>query len=383
MNQAENPETAERLYREAEGHRYRRAWSAALERYRRLIAEYPDSPEQFASRWAIGACLLGQGDVQDAWQHWRTFVDEAPSGPYRGQAWVGLGDIQLEHRFRLPDAQAAYEEALHRLREFQRLQEDEGVAIDSSWQRAAYEIHLRFGLIACIRKEREVALTSFERARSYESPRPPVLEGLGPLPTPVEDLINHCVSGGDLTPSVVLKVPLKEQSAGLMCFLGDFYLLGKQPVRAEALLRRVAEDRTIAANPNQRAYASYRLAEALYEREEFASCYQQLLQYLERYPSQPWTPDVLMRKGVAEYTRRKEPEQALATFRQVFERHSRHELAPAALWYAATIYRWQDQPAEALRIYRELNRRYPKNEFRPVIESTFIPALEGQLTGKP
>jgi tetratricopeptide (TPR) repeat protein len=69
---------------------------AAIRAYREVMTTYPDTPFASRSEYSIGLCLVARESIPAAVRHWQGFIAAAPTGAYRGQAYVGLIDVCLD-----------------------------------------------------------------------------------------------------------------------------------------------------------------------------------------------------------------------------------------------------------------------------------------------
>lgn len=332
------------------------------------------------ARWGRADCLLGLGKASEALGEWHALYQEDPVGPYRGQTLISLGDWALEYDFNLARARESYARA-HEVLE--RMRSELGADMDATWEAISENAYQRMGLATYIGAEAEAALGWFKSARKYAKPPQPLLTGLEPAPRPIDTLIDLCESGRQLTPALVLR---GNERVGLMLFIADFKLMGGDPLRAKHLHDRILDEQErVRLKPIsvQAEYASYRRTEALYALKRHQDHYEAVCQAIARYPKSAWVPDLLLRKGVAEYTRKRDPEAACVTFDALVEKHRGHPLAESAMWYSATVKYWQGDWKKAAVAYRQFIQAFPKSEFRKIIESELLPDIREHMQGKP
>jgi len=332
------------------------------------------------ARWGRADCLFGLGRVSEALDEWNALYREDPVGPYRGQTLISLGDWALEHEFNPAMARERYAKA-HEVLE--RMRSELGADMDATWEAISESACQRLGLASYIGAEAEVALGWFKSARKYAKPPQPLLSGLEPAPRPIDILIDLCESGRQLTPALVLR---GNERVGLMLFIADFKLLSGSPLRAKHLHDRILDEQErvlLKPIPVQAEYATYRRTEALYALKLHQDHYEAVCQAIARYPKCAWIPDLLLRKGVAEYTRKRDPEAACVTFDTLVEKHRGHPLAESAMWYSATVKYWQGDWKKAAVAYKQFIQVFPKSEFRKIIESELLPDIREHLQEKP
>lgn len=319
-----------------------------------------------------GQCLLGLNSSAEAISQWENLSEQDPHiGSYRGDALLALGDYALEYDLNLDRASHWYDKARKRLDAFHK---SEGV--DKTWSAIEPQIHLRLGLVKYLKKQRKQALSHFDDA-ARTAYKPPLLNGLDPIPTPAEEIAKKIKSGEEITPHIILTDSRGTKESSLGIFLADFFLITRNYPRTLWVLNRVLEEGNPLGAPDlQLAYALFRRADAHYHAEQFTNYKNDLESYLRRHEKMPWTPDIMMRLAVLEQTKHRESEKAKELFSQIQNKYPDHELAPAALWYYATICRWNGEREEAIRSYKILLKIYPRSGFKDIIQNEILPSLE-------
>jgi len=372
------PPSADELFARAERARAQGRWSRARERYETLIGTHPASDRVPASRWAVGVCLLGAGELRAAAEHWRAFIEEDPAGPWRGPALVWLGDLLLEHRLDVEGAGARYRRA-HELFEA-------GAAEAPGWDRVAYALFQRLGLLAYLRGKRETALAWFERANRRGAPR--LHEpgpGSGPVLSAMEALIGYLRDGNDLTPAAVRR---PGDGAALLCLLGDLYGATHELDHAARVYRRVIAaverkpgrergeaSRPLRPSPAQVSWAHRGLGHVHYVSFEFGKAQRHYAAAIAAAPRASWADDVLLRRGIVAYSCQDRPEEALAHYRRIQRDHPRSDKVEQATYFIAVLHHWEGRYDAGERYYRAFLRRYPDSMFAGPVRHNHLPEL--------
>lgn len=367
------------LFERADAERRAANYRKAEELYEQVLQRSEDPTVRAGARWGTADCHRGNGRVANAVESWKALYAEDPTGPYRGQTLVSLGDVSLEHEFRLDLATAKYAKAHEVL---QRMEAELRDQIEPTWRLVSEDVYHRMGLVAYIRGDSQQALKWFQHAARHAKPPQRLLEGLEPTPRPIDSLIELCRSGRQLTPKDVLASRGTSEQVGLMLFIADFQMMSGNAQRALEILKRFHDEREVSKlrpAPNQVEYAAFRHTEALFALKRFEDQYRSIRDALERHPRSRWVPDLMLRQGVVEYTRRREPEAARETFLQLNARYPQHPLAESAMWYAATVQYWQGEWSRAKTSYQAFLATYPKSSFRQVIEDDILPDIDHQI----
>ena len=126
--------------------------------------------------------------------------------------------------------------------------------------------------------------------------------------------------------------------------------------------------------------ARIQLALNAQDQRAFAQAVQLYGDFVERYPDDPSTPDVMYRAGTLLENEQRDPASASVMFELLVARHSGAAIADNALFAAARARELQKDFARALHLYRELARQFPASDLRPDAErrSTTIETFEAK-----
>lgn len=147
------------LYNKAEDFRKKKQFVEAGKVYMELQKRFPKSALNEAAGFRIGQCLVGLRNTSEARTHWNQFLKISPSGPWRGQAYLGLVDIALISDLDFTSAYKQIELARSALNGSK-----ESVS-EESWKEAGYEINLQAGLLAYAKGDLATASTALQKAQ--------------------------------------------------------------------------------------------------------------------------------------------------------------------------------------------------------------------------
>lgn len=97
--------------------------------------------------------------------------------------------------------------------------------------------------------------------------------------------------------------------------------------------------------------------------------------FVERYPDDPATPEIMYRAGTLLENEQRDPSSASVMFELLVARHSGSAIADNAMFAAARARESQKDFSRALHLYTELARQYPASDLRPDAERR-IEAIE-------
>ena len=150
------------LFLLARGMQREKQYPRAIELFNQVSQDFPASDYAPRSQCEVGACLVSMGRQDEAIEHWRAFIAAAPAGPWRGQAFLRLIDIQLAERLDLAEAERYALQAKTALAAA--LGQNLGVNT-GGWSEAAYGLALRIGMIAFCGEDYAASCEALEQAR--------------------------------------------------------------------------------------------------------------------------------------------------------------------------------------------------------------------------
>jgi len=284
-------DTGRKLFETAEGLRHQGKFAEAIRTYRQVIRMHPQTDYAPRSRLQIGYCLLGIGRVDQALLSWLQLIQDAPSGPWRGQAYLALIDVYLEQR--LDIGHAAQYARMARDSLSSALADKTAAA---SWQPAAFDICLRSGITAFVQGQQQAAAEAFEAALQGAASLPPETRaGMELLLEAARD--DKALLPEDVQGTAKAAGGANSQAATALA-IGSIYRLSGQLGKAQTFFDRVAPMQQNAprpaavkirpANPAQQAFAIYSLAMIAQASGQTEAALQGYLASLKAYPAGSW-----------------------------------------------------------------------------------------------
>ncbi|MGH7143645.1 MAG: hypothetical protein ACREJ2_05850 [Planctomycetota bacterium] len=112
-NQAAKTPDAQREFDLAEQLMQDSKYDQAIDSYNRIIKNYPNDLLARKSELRVCQCMYYQENFLPAQVQLLKYIEADPKGPYRGQMHLLMGDIYLEHDFRLERAKREYAAVFH------------------------------------------------------------------------------------------------------------------------------------------------------------------------------------------------------------------------------------------------------------------------------
>ncbi|MBI5725592.1 MAG: tetratricopeptide repeat protein [Planctomycetes bacterium] len=222
-----NMDPAKVLFDKSDRLRVQKKYADAIKGFSQVVEKFPTSEYSHRAGYAIGLTLLESGQQASACEHWSKFISAASSGPWRGQAFLqlldlNLADLNIEEAAKYSTlAQSAINSALA----------DE--KSKPSWVPVALPIALRVGIIAYARKDTAGAAEAFDQAKA--------MLGKGGSKEQIEDidrLIGYCKNGTDVIPSEC-RTGSADQKVATALGLGVIFNLCRQYEPAEKIFTRI------------------------------------------------------------------------------------------------------------------------------------------------
>lgn len=358
------------LFEEAERLRGQKQWPDARAKYEEFCRRFPESPKAPPATWAIGDCLLGERKVDNAIAWWQSFIQDDRKGPWRGPAYVSVGDALLEFRFDFRSGKEAYETA-------QRLYDD-GASSVAGWSDAAYAIHQRMGVAAYIQNQDEKALKWFESSAAHNPPRPFVVAA-GHVPSGVESLVVKLRNREKITPPLVRQ---GDPNATLLILLGDIHYEADDYKKSRDLHERILVARSLHPSREQRAWSLYQLGRMHNWNFEFEPAIQKYLEVADKHTGVPWGDRALLLAGIAFYSTDK-PDEALKCYERILREYPQSADTDRAAYYIGLVYEWTHRYKQAKAAYDRFLQTYPDSAYCGAIRRRHLPVVEISLKGQP
>lgn len=355
------------LFREAEQLRAGQRWREAREKYEELTVRFRDGAHVPPSTWAIGECLAGEGRLDDAITYWKQFIRLDEKGPWRGQAFVSLGDLLLEEKLDLAAAKTAYTRAYD-------LYTGDARTV-AGWPAAAYSIHQRQGVLAYVAGDKKATLEWFERA-ARNSPPSSYEVVAGYVPSAIERLMVRLRRGGEPTPPEARR---GDPRVVVMQVVADLHAEAEDYAKSRRLHERVLQSKELRPGREQRAWSTYQLGRMHYWTFEFEPAIRRFLEVADAYAGVPWADEALVRAGVVHFTNLRKPEEAIRFYDRVLREYPASNQAPRAAFFLGVAYRTLRQYDKALAVYDRLMKTWPKSEFAETARAWELPEIRGKM----
>lgn len=359
---------AERLYVAAEELRQVGKHQDAAMRFAGIRQHHADSVWADAAGFRIGQCLTSMGRRPQAVEHWQGFVQESPSGPWRGQAHVALIDDALESSLDLAAATTEADEALATL------SGPLSEKAEASWAETALDLHLRQAIIAFVDQRYDAASKGCSQAMAIvpkNSPGvAPAARGHDPRAVALDCLAGLARQQRGILPEDVAKGASHKTHAALS--LGCINLmLGRADVAAR-FFGTAGGRGSDAMTTAQRAFSLFGAARAnLADSSSVRSTKKSgtamrsgalrlYLQSLAEHPSGSWLDET--RRDVA-YLVESGSGDALPHWNDLIRLFPRSRHAAEALYRVGLLSEATQKPAEAIRAFEALVKEHPSSRW--------------------
>lgn len=288
----------------AEKLRKQEKWLQAARAYQVITKDFSATDYAPRSELHIGDCLLGHGRADRAIRQWEDFIASAPAGPWRGQAYVGLIDTLLETKLDLPlagkyaeSAQAALPKALA---EEQARAKDNSSPLVPSWKNAAFDLHIRVGMVNFCRGKTDLAADAFAQARQRTTDKITIDR--------LDALIAATRTGRPLIPADCQSANRNSQSTiALPLSMGMIYhLVGRYEKALDCFTRvtgttaqkgQPAQRAMPGATSAQRAFATFGRGIVAQAQGQLDQANEHLKASMETHPAGSWHDETLYRLG--------------------------------------------------------------------------------------
>ncbi len=252
-------------------------------------------------------------------------------------------------------------------------------AIGTNYDKTAYDIYVRAGLIAYLKQDYPKATEHFKKAKPYQPPRNFTVVH-GTIPTGIDRLIAVAKQGKSLTPKSVLE---GDEKARLILMLADVYHTGGQSGRAIELCNRVLKGRTAKkATKAQRSYAYFRRGRSRYHvsadtmatateeelNEMDRKTYQDYMSSQKIAPKELWAVDAMYKAAVMLWNHgdKSTPkktiqvaDRSIALHRRVVKTYPGSRQALNSFYLVGVLYQWSGRYKEAKRALEKVQLNYP------------------------
>ncbi len=343
------------LFREAERLRGSSRWREARERYERMTVAFRESRYAPPSAWAVGDCLVGEGRLDDAITHWKQLIRLDEKGPWRGQAFVSLGDLFLEKRLDFQSARKAYERACQ-------LYESDARQTPG-WPEIGYAVYQRQGLIAYVLNRRDEAVRWFSKASLTDAPRP-YLVVFGQVPLGIEAVVSKLRMRVEITPP---EARGGRPETALLLVLADVHYEAEDYAKSRPLHERILDPET-KADRLQRAWALIQLGRTHNWEFEFDAALKRYQQLLDKHPDCPWAPRALLLMAAAYHNGVNQRNEALRCYDRLLRDYPQSEDAERGAYYKGWLLFKGNRPKEARAAYHAFLARFPRSAYADAVK---------------
>ncbi len=252
-------------------------------------------------------------------------------------------------------------------------------AIGTNYDKVAYDIYVRAGLIAYLKQDYPKATELFKKAKPFQPPRNFTVVH-GTVPTGIERLITVAKQGKSLTPKSVIE---GDEKARLILMLADVYHQGRQSERAIELCNRVLKENAAKkATKAQKSYAFFRRGRSRYHvtaltmskttREERSKMnqetYKDYIAAQKIAPKEAWAVEAMYMAAIMLWnhsdksTPRKKTQAAdrsITLHRKVTKTYIDSKEAANSAYFVGVLYEWSGRHKEAKRVLEIVRSRYP------------------------
>ena len=262
---ASGASAAEKLLVEARRLQSEKKFAEAGELYQRVIAEYPTSEHVHQAGHRVAECLLALGRGPEAYKYWLQFL-EHPDLPWRGQARVAIIDLALEKNL---DLKMASEHALAATAALAKVAgtvpvpspADAKQSPDTSWQDAAFDIHLRQGIVSLVDGRYDAAAAAFKEAQSTLATQAAKSAAAKPDNEPlVRGLERLTKAAHDRAPVLPKELAGGEARTVTALALGNIYCVINDYPTAQKFFQQILSGNNRSSSGPHRSFASFGLA---------------------------------------------------------------------------------------------------------------------------
>ncbi len=246
-------------------------------------------------------------------------------------------------------------------------------AIGTNYDKTAYDIYVRAGLIAYLKQDYPKATEHFGKAKPFQPPRNFTVVH-GTVPTGIDRLISAAKQDKSLTPKSVLE---GDEKAKLILMLADVYHVAGQYERSLELCNRVLKGAARQATKTQRSYALYRRARNHY-RKDFDTTDEQkqnaklsIVDYLAAQKIAPdtiWSDNALFLAANLYGNVFQETKKAIFLYRKILKKYPDSNEAERVTYFIGVTYEWSGNFRDAKIAYDYSIRQYPGGKYSELIK---------------
>lgn len=359
------PLEPESTYNTAQHKRTSGDYVAAQVLYKKVITEFPKHKLAAPSGYYVGSCLLGQKKRSQAEMHWKAFIEQDPTGPWRGHAHISLGDLVLERQLDAERAEVHYKKVVTAKK------------ADKSWKAVLPNAYERYGICLFMKGELDEAADCFSEELRLRPKRPFV--GLS-IPSPMKFLLELCEEG---TYPVLFKdhVMKGRQPVQTAIFFASCWAECGNYEKALVMIDRVLSGDIKGASRIQKAYATFEKAEILRLSGKVKESVATSEKCIKDYGKTPVAPRAMLELAGLHFSQAKNVT-GRTTCQELWRRFPRSPEAPRARYLYGYSQLLDKNRKQALKAFKELAQNYPKSWEAEQARKKLIPDIRKMLQEK-
>jgi TolA-binding protein len=314
-----------------------------------ILQEYPTSGAVMQARTELARMYFQEGNLDLAQNELKRVIDGDPSAEAKAQALLILGNI-YQATGKTDQAEANYEEILSKF--------ESSAAVQGA--------HLYLGKLLADQGKNLEAVDHFKKAAAEKgSPDSLFLKetiiGTGDAYTALKDYPNAVTA----YERFLVAFPKDDRTYEVLGKIAETASRGKNFRRSNEVCNQILRS---GAPEQYRKRALIRMAGNALEQNAPLQAAQHFNAFIDQYPDDPSTPEVLFRLATLSEKQLKDPRKAATWFELLSSRSSQSTYVDDALMGAGRCYEQLKETDRAVECYRDLISRYPASEFRPQAE---------------
>jgi TolA-binding protein len=316
---------------------------------RSVLQEYGGSPAALSARTQLGQLYFEEGNLDQALQELRRVVEGDPSPEARAQALLVMAGIN-QATGRIDLAKSQYQE----------------IAATYKGTGALHGAEVNLGKLQADAGEFKAAEENFKRALTRKGQVDTLLARDAMLGlADVYAAQKQYAQAVDQYERFLRTYPSDPSANDALWKASRAAARAREFKRSNDCARRLIDG---TASDLLKRRGLIQLALNAQDQRTFAQAIRLYGDFVERYPDDPATPDIMYRTGALLENEQRDPASASVLFELLVARHGTAAIADNALFAAARARETQKDYQRALHLYGELTRRYPASDLRPDAE---------------
>jgi len=314
-----------------------------------VLQEYPTSGAVMQARTELARMYFEEGNLDQAQSELKRVIEGDPSPDAKAQALLILGNIS-QTTGKIDQAEASYREILNKYKS----------------SAAAQGAHLFLGKLLAAQGKNLEAVDHFKKAASEKTSPDSLLAreamiGTGDAYTALKDFPNAVTAYEKFSTTF----PRDARASQVLGKIAEAASRGKNFRRSNEVCNQILKS---GASDRYRRRALIRLALNALDQNNPLQAAQQFNSFVDQYPDDPSTPDVLFRLATLTEKQLKDPRKAATWYELLTARAAQSAYVDDALLGAGRCYEQLRETERALATHRELIEKYPASELRSQAE---------------